>query len=267
MKRLGASSLLLVLALRAVAAPQVIDVPAAPAADLTVDLTTAAIVTGSELVLIGTGTALKGRLVPDECRWCVPPQFDTWARQLLKWPNTVPAQHGSGALQLIIPVGAATTLWIWAAPQGNRQVAEDLLVVTEAASTTMLLTLVSKVATVRLRPLALAESGPSPPYNIMSFWSGHTSFTFAVAAASTQVARLRGRSGWKWLGVATFTAAALTGYLRIAADQHWLTDVVTGAAVGTAVGLAMPVLVMRPAEGKRPAVTLAPAPGGLAVFF
>ena len=263
----GAAMLLLVLALPVSAAPQVDEIPAAPAPDLTVNLTTAAIVTGSELVLIATGMAQKGRLVPDECRWCVPPQLDTWARQLLVWPDTAPAEKGSNALQLVIPVGAVTTLWIWAAPYGNRQVAEDLLVVTEAATTTMLLTMVSKVATARLRPFALASSDPNPPYNIMSFWSGHTSFAFAVAGASTQVARLRGRSGWKWLAVATFAGAALTGYLRIAADQHWLTDVVTGAAVGTAVGLAVPVLVMRPAEGQRPAVTLAPAPGGLGLYF
>jgi membrane-associated phospholipid phosphatase len=101
----------------------------------------------------------------------------------------------------------------------------------------------------------------------MSFWSGHTSFTFAVAAAATQVARLRGRTGWGWLAAATFVGAALTGYLRVAADQHWLTDVITGAGIGTAVGLGLPLLVMRPADGKRPAWTLAPAPGGLAVIF
>jgi membrane-associated phospholipid phosphatase len=267
MKALGASVLLLLLALPVTAAPQVPEVPSSQAPDLTVDLTTAAIVTGGELVLTATGMALKGRLVPDDCRWCDSPQLDLWARQQLKWTDTRPAENGSNALQVILPVGAVATLWIWAAPHGNRQVAEDLLVVTEAATTTMFLTVVSKVATVRQRPFASAVSDPNPPYNIMSFWSGHTSFTFAVAAASTQVARLRGRSGWKWLAVATFAGAALTGYLRIAADQHWLTDVVMGAAVGTAVGLALPVLVMRPAEGKRPAVTLAPAPGGLALYF
>jgi hypothetical protein len=267
MRSLGASILLLVMALPAPAAAQVADLPDPPAADLTVDLTTAAIVTGSELVLIGTGLALKSSLVPDDCHWCVPPQLDTWARQVLKWPDTMPAEKGSNALQLILPIGAVTTLWIWAAPHGNRQVAEDLLVVTEAATTTMLLTMVSKIATVRLRPFALASNDPNPPYNLMSFWSGHTSFAFAVAAASTQVARLRGRSGWKGLAAVMFAGAALTGYLRIAADQHWLTDVVTGAAVGTAVGLALPVLVMRPAEGRRPPVTLAPAPGGLALAF
>jgi len=267
MRMLAAAILLLALALPVPAAPQVAEVPAAPAPDLTVDLTTAAVVTGSELVLVATGMAFRSRLVPDDCRWCDSPQLDNWARQLLKWPDTMPAEKGSNALQLVIPVGAVTTLWIWAAPHGNRQVAEDLLVVTESATTTMFLTVVSKVVTARQRPFASAVSDPNPPYNIMSFWSGHTSFTFAVAAASTQVARLRGRSGWKWLAVATFAGAALTGYLRIAADQHWITDVVTGAAVGTAVGLAMPLLVMRPAEGKRPAMTLAPAPGGLALVF
>jgi membrane-associated phospholipid phosphatase len=38
---------------------------------------------------------------------------------------------------------------------------------------------------------------------------------------------------------------AATGYLRIAADRHYATDVLAGAAVGTGVGLGWPLLVLR----------------------
>jgi hypothetical protein len=261
------SALLLLLALPAPALAQGVEEPPPAAPELTVDLRTAAIVTGSELILVGASLALKDQLTPAQCRWCQPPQVDRWGRETLKWPDPAPAGTASDVLQLAIPAGALATLWIWAAPHGQRQVAEDLVVVTEAATTTMLLTQVAKFAAARLRPDAWAAQGAASPDDLMSFWSGHTSFAFATAAAATQVARLRGRAGWKWLAAITFTGAALTGYLRVAADRHWLTDVATGAAVGTAVGLVVPILVMRPADGRRPAAVLAPAPGGLALLF
>jgi membrane-associated phospholipid phosphatase len=234
---------------------------------LTVDLGTAAAVTGAELGLIGLSLSFKDQLVASTCRWCEPPQLDRWARDELRWSDTRAASTGSDALQLLVPAGAAASLWIQAAPHGGREVAEDLVVLAESASTAILLTEVAKYAASRLRPDAWARGTTESPDDELSFWSGHTSLAFGAAAAATQIARLRGRPGWRWLGVAAFGAAALTGYLRIAADRHWLTDVVTGAAVGTATGLVVPLLAYQPADGRRPAVMLAPAPGGLAVIF
>jgi membrane-associated phospholipid phosphatase len=40
--------------------------------------------------------------------------------------------------------------------------------------------------------------------------------------------------------------AALTGYLRIAADKHYFTDVLVGAIVGSAIGVAVPYFAHRP---------------------
>ena len=60
------------------------------------------------------------------------------------------------------------------------------------------------------------------------------------------------------MSVIGFTAAAATGYFRMAADKHWLTDVLTGAATGTAVGLLVPWLHRR--EDGPPRVTLAAGP-------
>ena len=42
-----------------------------------------------------------------------------------------------------------------------------------------------------------------------------------------------------------FGLAALTGSFRIMGDMHYITDVLTGAVVGTAVGLGLPLLRMR----------------------
>ena len=234
---------------------------------LTLDLQVNAIVTGSELALIGLSVAFKDQLVAPTCRWCEPPQFDRWARGVLRWNDTQAASTASDVMQLLIPAGAAATLWVQAAPHGQREVMEDLLVFAESASSAVLLTQGAKYAVGRLRPDAWARGTIESPDDKVSFWSSHTSFAFSAAAAATQIARLRGRSGWAWLAAASFGAAALTGYLRVAADRHWATDVVTGAAVGTATGLVVPLLAFQPDGGRRPAVTLAPAPGGLAVLF
>jgi membrane-associated phospholipid phosphatase len=234
---------------------------------LTVDLRTAAAITSVELGVIGLSLAFKDRLVPPTCRWCEPTQLDKWARGRLVWKQTTAANTASDAFQVIIPAATVATFWIQAAPQGQREFIEDLAVLTESATTCVLITQGVKYSVARLRQDAWARGTIESPDDLLSYWSGHTSFAFSVAASATQISRLRGRSGWKWLAVATFSAAALTGYLRVAADRHWLTDVVTGAVAGTATGLLVPLLAFQPAGAPRPAVTLVPAPGGLALLF
>ena len=69
----------------------------------------------------------------------------------------------------------------------------------------------------------------------------------AYAAATRAVkpgrlAQLRGDAAWPWVYGIGFSAAAATGYFRMAADKHWLTDVLAGAGTGTAIGLVVPSL-------------------------
>ena len=98
----------------------------------------------------------------------------------------------------------------------------------------------------------------------LSFWSGHASIAFSAAAAGGSVAQRRGYAGWPWVYAVGFGAAATTGYLRIAADQHWLTDVLAGAVVGTAVGFAVPWLHRGEGNGNIQAQVL-PLPGGFVI--
>lgn len=67
-----------------------------------------------------------------------------------------------------------------------------------------------------------------------SFFSSHTSTATALAAATTRMALQRGASGW--MGVPVYLMSLLVGYLRIASDSHFLTDVLAGAVFGTTVG-------------------------------
>lgn len=236
---------------------------------LTVDLAESATASGGMLLLSGFSQLEAKRLTAAACRWCEPDRFDRWAREELRWGDTKAAEAFSNALVVAIPLGAVLTLGLTAHAEGasTREVEEDLAVVTEAASVAVLLTQASKFATDRLRPDAWASRGGGTLDSRMSFWGGHTSFAFSVAAGATQVARLRGRTGWKWLALVTFAGAAVTGWLRVSADRHWTTDVLAGAVVGTASGLSVPLLVLRPAGERGTAVTLVPSPGGLTLLF
>lgn len=77
-----------------------------------------------------------------------------------------------------------------------------------------------------------------------SFPSGHTGMSFSGAAFTTSVfCHSFPNSKWK-AAVAGFSfgIAALTGGLRMASGNHFFTDVLAGATIGTACGFIIPAL-------------------------
>jgi hypothetical protein len=75
-----------------------------------------------------------------------------------------------------------------------------------------------------------------------------------IPVASTTRATAARHRPRMWLWIAGVSLAAATGYFRIAADRHYLTDVLASAGVGLSVGYGVPAL-NPPRSGKRPAVT------------
>jgi membrane-associated phospholipid phosphatase len=84
--------------------------------------------------------------------------------------------------------------------------------------------------------------------------SGHATAGFAVAVSTGVVATMRGRKSAPWLWLAGLALATFNSYLRIAADRHYLTDVLAGAALGTLAGLAVPLVF----HGVKAPVTVTP---------
>jgi membrane-associated phospholipid phosphatase len=78
--------------------------------------------------------------------------------------------------------------------------------------------------------------------DVHSFFSGHTATTFAAVVSVGTIASRRGSPQAKWIWSAGVGLAGGTGYLRVAADLHFLTDALVGAAVGAAIGSLMPRL-------------------------
>jgi membrane-associated phospholipid phosphatase len=101
-----------------------------------------------------------------------------------------------------------------------------------------------------------------------SFFSGHSSLAFAGAAlVCTHHAHLGlyDGPGDAAACAAAMMAATATGTLRMVADRHYLGDVALGAAVGTALGFAVPWFHYRVAsarDARDAAVMLVPNPSG-----
>jgi membrane-associated phospholipid phosphatase len=81
-----------------------------------------------------------------------------------------------------------------------------------------------------------------------SFFSGHTAFTFMSASlicVHHMKLDLMGGIGDELSCVTAYAGAAATGALRVMGDMHYVSDVTVGAAFGTLVGLAVPLLHYR----------------------
>ncbi len=248
---------LLALAVAAAALPA-LPALADDASDLRADTWRAAGTAAGALVLEGV---LAATWKTDDCRICGSNSLDEHARDALRWSRPQDAQRASDLVaRVAIPALAAVDAWRSTTSWGNA--ARDVLVVAEAAALTDLTTTVAKSGFARLRPGLPATPGQgSGAYH--SLWSGHTSLAFSVAVAQATQDTMRGDPAAPWVWGIGLTLATSVAYFRVAGDQHWLTDVLAGAAVGSAFGAGVPLLEKRLVHG----VSIAPAPGGFALRF
>ncbi|MEO7096591.1 MAG: phosphatase PAP2 family protein, partial [Polyangiales bacterium] len=78
-----------------------------------------------------------------------------------------------------------------------------------------------------------------------SFFSGHSSLSFASAGLICShhlKLDLFESNGDEIACVMALTAATATATLRVVGDQHYLSDVVMGAVIGTSIGFGLPLL-------------------------
>jgi membrane-associated phospholipid phosphatase len=179
--------------------------------------------------------------------------FDEELRSLLRAEHRGVARRASDLLaNAVVPGGvlALSALGAWR-DRSATTLLEDALVVGQAVFFAADLTGGAK----RLVPRARPDGGAG------SFFSSHTSRTFALTTAAATVATLRGRPYARWAWVGGLGLASAVGYFRVAGDAHWASDVLTGAAVGGAVGFAVPWLLHRGFGVRR----LRPAVGGVAL--
>lgn len=122
------------------------------------------------------------------------------------------------------------------------------LMYAEALGTTFLAKQIIKHVVYRERPYMYFADTPQELVESEkhddSFLSGHTAYAFTAASFASYVfSKYNPDSGWKIpVTVASFALASATAAFRVASGNHFLTDVLAGAVIGTAIGIAVPAL-------------------------
>lgn len=161
---------------------------------------------------------------------------DRASRHALRW--SVP--HRADRLGDLLAYAVAPAVCAWALRRPGDSlpdvISRDGFAVTEAAVAAGLVNQLAKQLAMRERPYADGVSKRVPLADRFgSFFSGHTS-SVAVISAATAFRRVCQGAPSKRLWVLP-ALPVVTGYLRIAADKHYLTDVLAGLGVGGMVAL------------------------------
>jgi membrane-associated phospholipid phosphatase len=157
-------------------------------------------------------------------------------------------------LAVTVPAALDAGLLGW-----NRALLEDLVVFAEALAVNWALVSTTKWLVHRPRPLAYVATTDGSEVDLyLSFYSGHTSWTFTALAAATYTSYAR----YDVLAVPAIISGLVGASVaaeRVAAGKHFYSDVVVGALAGTAVGLGIPWLHRRRRAG--PALLVTPTAG------
>jgi len=135
-------------------------------------------------------------------------------------------------------------IYLFGTARSNRRIQDLGLHTVEAVVIANSVTGVMKMITGRARPYV--DSANAHDFQLLrglkhsdyrSFPSGHSTAAFAFAAIVT-AETTHWWPGGKWIvGPATYGMATLSGVSRIYNYKHWPSDVITGGAIGTLVGL------------------------------
>ena len=228
------------------------DLRVALAIDLPITLGALALWVGTEIAKPWVG--------PVTCRWCDTPgslnRFDALGRAAFDGRDHAAAARASDVLGFgvapVLAIGLDLVGTLTDAPRGRRarRFGIDVLLIAEATTTAMAANQLAKFALARRRPSSIDEpsDGTRAIDENLSYYSGHTTLAFALASSAGMVMTLRhariAPAVWA-LGLATATTTAM---LRVAGDRHYASDVLTGAVIGSAIGVLVPLLHRAPAS-------------------
>jgi membrane-associated phospholipid phosphatase len=231
--------------------------------DLRVELPATA---GLAIAVVGW-RLLRDDLEPSQCRWCDGREgsgkvnaVDDWFRTALKRSDTHPANVTSYVLAFgAAPLAAAGLTALGAAVDGREnEILVDIVAVAEGGLSAMLVTEILEPITLRTRPYVhaiaddearAAEIAKTGAFH--SFPAGHVVEAFGLASAAGVVASMRGYRLAPLVWATGLLIGVATAYTRIAADRHYFTDTLAGAAIGMAVGGGVPFLLHRPVDRAR----------------
>jgi membrane-associated phospholipid phosphatase len=211
-----------------------------------------------------SGAAIAGTLVvtlavpsPSTPNWRGGILIDENIRDLLRVSSSSGRRAAATVSDILVWTLLAYPLldaaWTWGVHKSPDSAFQLFLIDVQSYAVTFFATELTKRAVGRERPekhacnlnVNPANCEISSPYD--SFFSGHSSraFTAAGLVCSQHInASLYGNALADGFACgATLTAATATGVLRVAADKHYLTDVLVGGAVGMSSGYLLPVFL------------------------
>jgi len=220
-----------------------------------------------------TAVLLKSKINPTSCDLCEPNGIDLSVRNALHWRDQ---RATAGTLSDVIGLAAlpalalGTTILSSTGGKTDNPWWVDALIFTEVVALSSDVNHGTKLVVARRRPFINARTPEAlatlhDDDDNVSFYSGHTSLAFSTVVAAGTLATLHRSHYARFIWGAGLPLAAFTGYLRIAADKHYLSDVLTGAALGSAVGWLVPWL--HRARPDLPTLSLGPSPASLALTW
>lgn len=211
----------------------------APRSVYKLHLADAAVMAASTAVIVG-GYTVGTTLIHPRCP-CDPSRLNPIDRAVVGW-NSRAAEYGSDAL---VGLSYAAPLGLAAIDDGSSPAfAEDSAIAAESILVSGAAVTVVKIGV--QRPLPRVYAGQAPQLvdvagGYRSFYSGHVATAISGLAAASMTWNLRhGPTAWPWV-VTGLTAAAI-GAGRLAAGQHFPSDVAVGAVAGLGIGIAVPEL-------------------------
>jgi len=235
---------------------------------------------------VTVGTQLVGPLNQGDpvanAGWQRTSRFDETARRRLRRDDLEERSRLRDASDLVLSLtvsfsflfdGLISAFWYHESPEVGRELT---LLAIEVQFVTAAIQSTANMLASRVRPyvrdcggeLASDNGDCTGSVRFRSYFSGHTSQAFAGAVTScvfhARFPLYGGGSKDVLPCIGMLAGATAVGVFRMMGDMHYVTDVLSGALVGSAVGLALPLLRMRNGASGRH-VSIVPNGLGLAV--
>ncbi|MGE5783910.1 MAG: phosphatase PAP2 family protein [Myxococcales bacterium] len=185
------------------------------------------------------------------CWWCNSNGFDESLRNLLRANDPGPPALISHALSMgAIPamsliglVGPAALDQHWQRGLEDSWILANTILVTTAIGDLVKHSIARERPSFHHRVESVTEFATWPEQRNKSYFSLDTAWAFAIVSSAATLAYSRGYSTAPVIAAGGGVLAFGAGMLRIVGDAHWTTDVLSGAVIGTGIGIALPLLV------------------------
>jgi membrane-associated phospholipid phosphatase len=247
----------------AVKAPRQIEIPAnSPTTPYTLDPIPHLIATAGAILTVGLGEALVKPVLLGgfDCPTigegasvqCDPSRLWGFDKPVVHWQSNdwrTSSDYTATSAIVLAVLGTNLDAFLSDSATPTADAATDTLMLAESLVFATVFTHALKFAIRRPRP-TMYHPGTYSVENQLSFPSGHTSATAAVATTATVTFALRHpTSPWRYAvagGGALLTVATAVG--RVGGGMHFVSDVLAGAILGSTVGFVLPWINRTPAR-------------------